>query len=334
MSNIQRFENLKQIVQKEQTTFNSLAKIHNAVVFEKEAQFALQALQTNDFLAGVAMNDQDSLKRAIINVAAIGLSLNPVQKLAYLVPRKKSVCLDLSYLGLIKLATDCGAVKFVVAELVYENDTFMLLGIGKEPKHEFQPFGDRGKLKGAYCVAKTHSDDYLTTVMSIEDVYKIRDRSESWKAGANSPWKSDEGEMIKKTVVRRASKMWPKTSHTERFEKAIDISNQNDGSEIIETTSVDVTKEVESKIAKIRETLKLLNRQETTYIAYLCKACGRDIKKIEDMTEIEIDQQTSFLKQTLENQNKKQIASPNKTVEDSEKTSEQNSEVATNEKPS
>jgi recombination protein RecT len=37
-------------------------------------------------------------------VAAIGITLNPASKLAYLVPRDGMVCLDISYMGLLHRA--------------------------------------------------------------------------------------------------------------------------------------------------------------------------------------------------------------------------------------
>ena len=40
------------------------------------------------------------------------------------------------------------------------------------------------------------------------------------------PWKTDEGEMIKKTVVKRASKMWPKS---ERLDNTIHLLNTENG---------------------------------------------------------------------------------------------------------
>nr|WP_235428547.1 hypothetical protein [Enterobacter hormaechei] len=58
------------------------------MVWAKESQFAIQLFQNNDYLAKVAFQNQTSTQNAIINVAAIGISLNPAQKLAYLVPRK------------------------------------------------------------------------------------------------------------------------------------------------------------------------------------------------------------------------------------------------------
>jgi hypothetical protein len=62
--------------------------------------------------------------------------------------------------------------------------------------------------------------------MTIEDAYAIRDRSAAWKAGKSGPWKTDEGEMIKKTCVKQAYKYWPKT---ERLETAIHHLNENNG---------------------------------------------------------------------------------------------------------
>ncbi|MBW4954009.1 recombinase RecT, partial [Klebsiella pneumoniae] len=93
--------------------------------------------------------------------------------------------------------------------------------------HNFQPFAtDRGAIVGVYCVAKTIDGDYLTDVMTIGEVYDIRDRSDAWKAWVSKkkscPWVTDEGEMIKKTIVKRSSKMWPKT---ERLDQAVHYLN-------------------------------------------------------------------------------------------------------------
>lgn len=59
-------------------------------------------------------------------------------------------------------------------------------------------------------VAKLPNGDYLTDVMSKDELDSIKARSASAKKGSG-PWITDEGEMQKKTVVKRASKYWPKT---------------------------------------------------------------------------------------------------------------------------
>jgi recombination protein RecT len=183
----------------------------STIEFEREASFAVQLLMSNDYLCGVAMKNKDSVRNAVVNVAAIGISLNPASKLAYLVPRKGVVCLDISYMGLMHIAQQSGAIKWGQAQIVREKDDFRLQGIDKPPVHSFNPFDtDRGAIVGVYVVVKTADSDYLTHSMAIADVFSIRDRSESFKSGKSSPWKTDEQEMIKKTCVKQAAKYWPR----------------------------------------------------------------------------------------------------------------------------
>jgi recombination protein RecT len=180
--------------------------------FEREAGFALQIIQANSFLAKVAAGNQASLANAINNVAAIGISLNPASKLAYLVPRSGAVCLDISYMGLMHIAQQSGAIVWGQARIVHQHDDFQVEGIDKPPTHKYDPFGNdeqRGPIVGAYVVVKTESGDYLTHAMPISKINDIRDRSEAFKK-KSGPWITDPEEMIKKTVIKQASKTWPK----------------------------------------------------------------------------------------------------------------------------
>ncbi|MEJ5149812.1 recombinase RecT [Comamonas sp. MYb396] len=195
--------------------------------FEREAGFAIQILTSGDYIAKLAAGDRQSVVNAVTNIAAIGISLNPAKKQAYLVPRKGKVCLDISYMGLIDLAIDSGSIMWAQAELVCAGDAFALNGFDKPPTHSYNPFSqDRGEVAGAYVVVKTHTGDYLTTCMSKADIDAIKNRSESVKAGKTSPWDTDYGEMAKKTVVKRAYKYWPKS---ERLDQAIHHLNTEGG---------------------------------------------------------------------------------------------------------
>lgn len=316
MSNIERFENIKQLVKMVEPQFNELAKIHNAVNYKKESSFALQLLSDNSYLAQIAIGDQDSLKRAIINVAAIGLSLNPVQKLAYLVPRDKKVCLDISYRGYVQLAVDVGAIKWAIAEVVRKNDEYIYQGMGREPIHRFNPFGERGEIVGAYCLAKTHDGEFILTQMSGEEILSIRDRSVSWmsfvKDGKKSPWNTDETEMIKKTVIKRAAKSWPMTDtrNGTRFEQAIDVTNDIDFMELPAPPDNEDSKRFVG-LEKIRTLLKEIDRTEEKFIDHLVRANRRDIKKLEELTQIEIDQAIVLLNQFAAAKKAKEVKSEN-----------------------
>ena len=207
--------------------------------YPAEYGFAIQHLKANDYLMKVAGNNPNSLMAAMSNVAACGLSLNPAKKEAYLVPRKGNICLDPSYMGLVKLATDTGSIVWAQAKLVHEKDNYEVHGVDERPTHSHSPFGDRGPIIGVYCVAKTKDGAYLTESMAISDVHAIRDRSEAYKKNPQrTPWYSDEGEMIKKTVVKRASKMWPRSdSHEAERRLAAAVQTSHDNEEVVLTTS-------------------------------------------------------------------------------------------------
>lgn len=205
--------------------------------FEREAGFAIQLLSGNEWAMKVATQNRQSVIDAVTNIAAIGISLNPAKKQAYLVPRDGKVCLDISYIGLLDLAIQSGSIRWGQAELVYSGDRFKRCGFDKPPIHEYEEFSrDRGEIVGVYVVVKTADGDYLTTTMNIDEVYAIRDRTSAWRAWMEKkkrcPWVTDEGEMVKKTVIKRAYKLWPKT---ERLDTAIHYLN-TDGDEGLDMT--------------------------------------------------------------------------------------------------
>ena len=203
-----------------------------SINFDREAEFAIQVISQNDYAIKVAQGNRQSVINAVTNVAGIGISLNPAKKQAYLVPRDGKICLDISYMGLIDLATATGSIKWAKASVVYEHDNFALNGFDKPPEHQFNPFAkDRGEAVGVYVVVKTADGDYLTEAMSVDEVNAIRDRSSAWRAWVEKkrscPWVTDWAEMAKKTVIKRAYKLWPKT---DRLDEAIHHLN-TDGEE-------------------------------------------------------------------------------------------------------
>jgi recombination protein RecT len=204
----------------------STVLVDKSLNFEREAGFAIQVLSGNDYALSTAAKNRQSVVDAVTNIAAIGISLNPAKKQAYLVPRGGKICLDISYMGLLDLAIDSGSIMWGRSEVVYSNDRFTLNGFDKEPEHGYEPFDtNRGEMVGVYVVVKTAIGDYLTTTMPVSEVDAIKQRSESGKKGSG-PWKTDYNEMAKKTVIKRAYKMWPKT---ERLAQAIHMLNTESG---------------------------------------------------------------------------------------------------------
>lgn len=226
-----------------------------SINFEREAGFAVQAIMANDYATSIAMSNKQSVINAVTNVAAIGISLNPAKRQAYLVPRDKKICLDISYMGLMDLAMQTGSLRWAQADIVRQADVFRLNGYDNPPTHNFDPFNaDRGEIVGVYVVVKTADGEYLTATMTTDEVNAIRDRSSAWKAWMEKkkscPWVTDWAEMAKKTCVKRAYKYWPKT---DRLEKAIHHLNTEagEGLAVIEHQPYTPSAEVGAWIKKV-----------------------------------------------------------------------------------
>ncbi|MDI7687785.1 recombinase RecT [Cronobacter malonaticus] len=278
-----------------------------SINFKRESEFAMQIFANNDYLAKIAMANTTSTRSAIMNVAAIGITLNPAQKLAYLVPRKGAICLDISYMGLMHIAQQSGAIKWCQSAIVRKNDQFRREGLDKPPVHiysEFDTKEQRGEVVGAYVVVKTDDGDYLTHTMRIEDIYSIRDRSEAWKKyktdnSKKCPWVTDEEQMMLKTVVKQAAKYWPRR---ERLDAAIDYVN-TEGEEGINFAAErqperDITPADIATIKEINDVLIAMNKTWDEDLLPLCsKIFRREIRDSSELTQIEAVKALGFLRQ-------------------------------------
>lgn len=211
--------------------FERIATTEKLVSWAEESQFALQSLNKNDLLRACM---PQTVQDAIINVASVGLSLNPAYGYAYLVPDSiktnsgwLKVCqLRISFKGLMKIATDSGSIKWVKAEIVKQGDQFTYKGPCEKPEHNMQPFGDRGATVGVYCVAKTADGDYLTDIMDMAEINKCRNAAKT-----KAVWDAWFEEMAKKAIIKRASKQWPLADGADRFHHAAEIVNETEGAE-------------------------------------------------------------------------------------------------------
>jgi phage RecT family recombinase len=194
--------------------------------FKKEVSFAIQAANANDMLQQAS---PASVAKAVFNLAITGLSLNPVKKLAYLVPKRINgqweAVLFPSYQGLVKLITDSGCASKVYAHVVYDGDDFDI-EYGSEPRVIHRPKFKSKNITCVYAVAVLADGTQQIDAMGKDDIDEIMQRSDTGKKGVG-PWKTDYPEMARKTVIRRIFKYLPKTDRYEKVAEAIALDEQD-----------------------------------------------------------------------------------------------------------
>jgi phage RecT family recombinase len=202
----------------------------------REISFALQHFAKNDYLNSAT---PISKLKSVVNISQVGLTLNPVAKEAYLVPRftKGAVecVLEPSYVGLQKLLTDAGSVQSIVTNLVYENDKIEIdIADNQKPVKHFPELNStkRGAVIGVYSLATLHNGIRQVEYMDIQSINDIRERSESYKSyksgrAKSCIWESDYAEMCRKTCVKRIYKYLPRTERMTAVDEAISLTNQD-----------------------------------------------------------------------------------------------------------
>lgn len=193
---------------------------------KKQVQMALPKHLSADRLLRVAYTSitknpklldctTESLLSAIIHCAQLGLE--PILGRAYLIPYGDVAQFQPGYQGLVDLIRRTNDVSDVWAEVIYEADTYKITyGLHRDLIHEPNYKAvDRGKPVGTYAVIKYKDGTLGWTYMHIHDVYrKHRDRSQAYQAAIkynkeDTPWITDEEDMIKKTVLKKHSKLAP-----------------------------------------------------------------------------------------------------------------------------
>ena len=207
------------------------SKVGGEEQFMREASFAAQILAGSDYLRKTTVESQIL---ALTGLAQSGLTLSPIHKLAYLVPRNGKCVLEPSYMGMVKLLTDAGSVRHIESNLVFEGDDCEIDLAGERKVMRHVPYWQRsmkkGAVRGVYSLATLADGSKHCETMSKEEVDRIMERSESYKAYKagkvkSSTWSTDYDEMARKTVVKRHWKSLPKTERMEHIAKAIDLDN-------------------------------------------------------------------------------------------------------------
>lgn len=208
----------------------------DVIQIKKEIAFALQLFAKNPKLFETT---PDSKLAAVTNVAAIGLTLNPVAKEACLIPRwNKSLranecALEPYYVGLVKLLTDAGSIISMVTNVVHENDYFEINLADNQKPVTHKPElvnAKRGEILGVYSLATLPDGTKQVEWIDKEELYKIRNRSETYLAYVEKKittctWVTDEKEMMRKSCVKRIYKYLPRTERMAKVDEAIGLDN-------------------------------------------------------------------------------------------------------------
>ncbi|EJO7144977.1 recombinase RecT [Staphylococcus pseudintermedius] len=198
----------------------------------------LQISQDNKLMA---CNDA-SKANALLDMVTQGL--NPAKSQCYFIPYGNKMQLQRSYHGnIMMLKRDAGATD-VVAQVIYDGDTFKqeLDSVGriKSIKREQDFFNiNKDKIVGAYCtiVFSDNRDNYIE-IMTMDQIKQawmqssmIKDEAALNRSKTHNNFKE---EMAKKTVINRAAKRYINSSTDEGLLQFAKESEQRQRKEVLD----------------------------------------------------------------------------------------------------
>jgi phage RecT family recombinase len=235
-----------------------------------ELGFAMSLFQSNQQLQKC---DPTSILNSVVSVARTSITLNPVMRLAYLIPRKGVCILEFSYMGLVALLRDNGCIRTISAHIVYSDEKFENLISENRIIHiptyaESEKEHNMRKIIGCYSRATLPTGDVSYEFMPMWEIEKVKKLSK----GADSQysaWKTWEGEMIKKSVIKRHFKLLISTNTSEALHTALKI--ENDNNQLINSLGVNNTRNLMTGFDDIdddkNQTLLFEEKEKVTNIA-------------------------------------------------------------------
>lgn len=184
-----------------------------------------------------------SMVKATLQCAELGLDPSPLLGEAYFIPfnntvkykdgnimksrSEEQVQLMPGYPGLIKLAKQAGGIADVYAVVVDECESapeFFRVQRGTVNKihHEMRMTERTGNLFAVYGVVQYVDGTHHFEVLPKADVDAIRKRS---KSADNGPWTTDYFAMARKTAVKQALKMVPKSPERPALPRALAVDS-------------------------------------------------------------------------------------------------------------
>lgn len=186
------------------------------VDLERVAATVMLAMN-NDKTGALKKCTPQSLVLGVARIQQWGLELGTT---AHLIPFRTEATPVADYKGLAELMIGSGAIRFIDTKVVYVGDDFVYrLGLDAKLDHIPCAKAKRGPISHAYIILHLPGGRQVFDVMAAEDIDEIRQaHSKQWKDGPLKPW------YAKKTLVRQASKLVPKTPRfAEAFSKVLAV---------------------------------------------------------------------------------------------------------------
>ncbi len=171
-----------------------------------------------------------SVLDCLMTCARLGLEPNEPGGV-WLVPFKGVCTPIIDYRGGIDVCRRSGQIAAVHADIRYEKDEWLyaidttgnnLVNLRHKPAE-----GDRGKLLGAYFVAKLDTGQCQAAYLTEQQIDQFRARSRADRSGF-SPWKTDWNAMAMKTAVRRGINLLPRTPETQALREELTKEDETD----------------------------------------------------------------------------------------------------------
>lgn len=153
-----------------------------------------------------------SVYKALTKCATLGLQIGGQFPHAYFVPKEGKAMLVVTAEGYAFAAVHGpGAVLAAVPKLehVYDKDKLIVNGAEGTVKHDFAPFGDRGKLVGYYMILEYKDEHREVATITRAEVEKVSEgySTKTFSSGKEAPaWKKSAEAMYDKIASKQLLK--------------------------------------------------------------------------------------------------------------------------------
>lgn len=230
-------DEIRQTIQSEAVKKQLLMVLPKQIPVERFQRIAITAVNKNSDLA---ICNRQSLYNAFMLAAQDGLL--PDGREAAIVKFNSKNGPIATYMpmvgGILKKVRNSGELASITAQLVYKADVdtgrFRVWtdDNGEHIQHEPDVFGNRGRIVGAYAIAKTKDGAVYVELMTHEEIEQVRKVS---RAANDGPWVDWWDQMAKKTVIRRLAKRLPMSSDLDdlirRDDELVDLDAKRKGRE-------------------------------------------------------------------------------------------------------